>query len=1259
MALLSLVRIACLTLFIKETSQAHHGEQANSIYCVLSSRNDSSLCPPGGVRNDLSGFMSRGTFNECDASFIFMPGIHHLNMSLTVENTARLSFEGIATENGENPVVECTRRWTVGLVFINVTDLSVQNINIVNCACGNNASTSALINFPAVFFQRGKNLRLSCIQFVDGAFSIRNMKGNISISSVTVISHLYTVIKGVSVSIGTSYLTFYEDCDHDPINLIITRCNFTFINEKVVSAPFSKSSAGLADRLRAVTLILHCVNVQASITKSQFSGFKGFDDGGNMAVILQNNLRSYQFPVILDECIFKEGHAVRGGAIYISLVQTYKSSTSLMHRDPQASTSLMHRNPQVNTKDAVKFSNTIFLNNSASFVGAAVCIVQKESYTSNRVLRVEFKNCTFFGNFLLNGSHGGIAIHILQFVAIKYMKYSRPQYNTTLQNCSIHRNFVKHKTYCSAGNGVIMIIRNSLFTIVNTTLTSNNCTAILAVGSNLVFEGWLNISGNNGSSGGGLMFCDGTVMFLKPHTHVYIANNSVEHAGGGICVDSQCLETKPMCFFQFTKEIYSNYSLQETIKIELKNNHARKYAGHNLFGGFVDRCFILDSPKSNKAPIDGYHAFLSIFDVDTSASSSVTSIPLKVCFCYDNTLYDCGHNHFNTKAYPGQPFNVPAVIVGQLNGTVSGSVRTLHTTAVYKSQELQKVPSTKCTNLKYTVISNSSHELITLFVDHDGDISAYLHLKLFPYRYVNVILLDCPVGFEKECRTDKMNYSICKCSCKQEIKDLVLTCSIKNQTITKPSSGWIGYIPDPYRRNTRNKKYIAVHSICPFDYCIPTNITLHSTNSSIDQDKECQFNRTGILCGACPGNLSVILGTSGCWKCSSRSLALIILFAVMGIVLVGFLTVSNFTVSEGTISGLIFYANVVQIGATNFFSPTDRTMLTIALKVFISWINLDFGISSCLYNGMDAYAKAWLQFVFPVYLWVLSGVIVFLCNRYISVTRVFRRNSVKVLSTVILLSFTKLLRSVVTTMSFVAVHLYVPETRVTRHLWLNDPNVLFLQGKHIILFTAGLLFASLCGIFFLYLFCIQHLQRFHCIQRIRPFTDCYTGPYTPSARFWTGLLLLSRVALLVASSLQTYVSCVVGVSASLLFIAHLIPGGLYSQKRHSVLESFFLLNLIILCIRRNNTPDYDRIKWSGSASFLVFVGLLIYHCSQHLKNVQCWISIKNSLARMTAPKHVANPNKSESADSNVPRYRRFDQDREPLLSSVPLIATYQ
>lgn len=109
-----------------------------------------------------------------------------------------------------------------------------------------------------------------------------------------------------------------------------------------------------------------------------------------------------------------------------------------------------------------------------------------------------------------------------------------------------------------------------------------------------------------------------------------------------------------------------------------------------------------------------------------------------------------------------------------------------------------------------------------------------------------------------------------------------------------------------------------------------------------------------------------MLGTSKCRECKKPWITLIIpLMAIAGIFLVVNLIFLNLTVSVGTINGLIFYANIVRANHASFFKDSSF------LSYFIAWLNLDLGIETCFYQGLDAIAKTWLQFLFPFYVWVM------------------------------------------------------------------------------------------------------------------------------------------------------------------------------------------------------------------------------------------------------------------------------------------------
>ena len=93
------------------------------------------------------------------------------------------------------------------------------------------------------------------------------------------------------------------------------------------------------------------------------------------------------------------------------------------------------------------------------------------------------------------------------------------------------------------------------------------------------------------------------------------------------------------------------------------------------------------------------------------------------------------------------------------------------------------------------------------------------------------------------------------------------------------------------------------------DYCIPysSNINL------LYPDLQCQFNRSGILCSQCQHHLSMVFGSSRCMKCTDLHILITVIVIVAGIALVVLLYLLNITVTTGTISGIIFYANLLAL----------------------------------------------------------------------------------------------------------------------------------------------------------------------------------------------------------------------------------------------------------------------------------------------------------------------------------------------------------
>ena len=125
-----------------------------------------------------------------------------------------------------------------------------------------------------------------------------------------------------------------------------------------------------------------------------------------------------------------------------------------------------------------------------------------------------------------------------------------------------------------------------------------------------------------------------------------------------------------------------------------------------------------------------------------------------------------------------------------------------------------------------------------------------------------------------------------------------------------------------------------------------------------------------MLCGACLQNYSLTLSSLKYSKCNSNNyLSLLLMFAMAGVVLIASLLLLHMTVDDGTINGFIFYAIIINIIKDIIFSQCK--LPPNLLTIFLSWLNLDFGIPTCFYIGLNYYSYTWLQFVFPFYLWFL------------------------------------------------------------------------------------------------------------------------------------------------------------------------------------------------------------------------------------------------------------------------------------------------
>ena len=213
------------------------------------------------------------------------------------------------------------------------------------------------------------------------------------------------------------------------------------------------------------------------------------------------------------------------------------------------------------------------------------------------------------------------------------------------------------------------------------------------------------------------------------------------------------------------------------------------------------------------------------------------------------------------------------------------------------------------------------------------------------------------------------------------------------------TTAWIGF--------DENSNIIYSKHCFPY-YCRRAYKKIDMGNESMLSSQQCWPNREGILCSKCTEGHSLAIGSSNCIHCpNSNGLALLLFFAVSGFLLVLFINILNLTVTQGLINGVIFYANVIW-EHQSIASQQEIKFTRVLLKPFIAWLNLDFGIETCFVKGLDPYMKIWLQFLFPLYIWTIAGLMITAAHYSTKITNLIGNRALHTLCTLFFLSYSKL-----------------------------------------------------------------------------------------------------------------------------------------------------------------------------------------------------------------------------------------------------------
>ena len=812
-------------------------------------------------------------------------------------------------------------------------------------------------------------------------------------------------------------------------------------------------------------------------------------------------------------------------------------------------------------------------------------------------------------------------------------------------------------------------------------------------------------SNTAGRNGGGLYLKQNTKVHLRKHRiekksdyarylKLSIVANLAQEYGGGVFVSDR---TGPICYRESSKHVGEIYTLQNEcfiqtisfygISYEIENsdaystvntflvNNTAGISGSEIYGGLLDRCaihpfaevYFLDTTGAleDSNTYSGFDYLVSTVQqsVDkpfTANTSLISSDPVQVLYCIGDNF---SRTHTQIKKRKGEVFSIEIVAVDQLghpvNATIISSVITNSSVDRLKEGQTSQVVGSQCTELEFNVYSKDDVAQLKLYADGPcidfGLSKQTLDISFSPCT--------CPLGFQPiQSDID------CKCDCDELLQRNRITKCFPDDgliLLEKNIKFWIGVAND-----TNGLGYILQD--CPFDYCItkPANVSLGSQE---EIDVQCAFERTGNLCGKCKEGLSLVFSSSECQKCTNYYIFLIIPFGVAGLALVAVILWLNVTVAIGTTHGLIFYVNTLAAGHSAFKLSGSPTILT----MFASWLNLDLGIETCFYDGMDSQAKVLLQLAFPAYLFLLVFLIIILCEHCKPFSKLLsNRNPVATLCTIILLSYSKLLRTIIVALQYTYLD-YPDESH--QIVWLYDANVPYFKTSHIPRFIIASFVIALGTLFTILLFFGQWLFRFSnrkIMKWIRSpkynaFIDAYHAPFSPRHRYWVGLLLFARILLYLVIALTVKESVALLLIACItlfLLLLKMINVKTYKNWMLDILESSFLINLAVLSVgtyhvRLSGGSQTALTSTSISIAYVTLLGIVLFHLHKYIFNrTRLWDKLSMFLRRHQNARMQQYPldqivEDEDTDDSSVvgdlpsPNYNYADSESESTISN--------
>ena len=233
-------------------------------------------------------------------------------------------------------------------------------------------------------------------------------------------------------------------------------------------------------------------------------------------------------------------------------------------------------------------------------------------------------------------------------------------------------------------------------------------------------------------------------------------------------------------------------------------------------------------------------------------------------------------------------------------------------------------------------------------------------------------------------------------------------------------------------------------------------------------------------------------------------------------------------------------------------------------------VKYQWNIPLCIASNLNELSKTGMLYIYPVYVWLIVVVIVLLSRCSTRIANLIVGSSVKVLVTLMYISYSDLLS--ISLIVFTPAHIHFNSSNSTGKLlvWFRDGSVLYGKNPYhalLLCVSIGVLSLFILPFTLVGLFGVKMMRSRFIAKYFHPFIDAIHGPYKEKLRYWFGvrLIVLSLVYIVIGvlqgSNMTLQLLLLIFILGSFTILQAIVFP--YKNKILNALDLWFMVLLLI------------------------------------------------------------------------------------------------